>query len=190
MSSTLEPEIIAVMKHSNKGQETHEAALSDAEKAEIDRKFAHYESKASVGLEALRIVQKHRGWVSDESLQAVSAYLGISPAQLESLATYYQLIFRQPVGREVILLCKSASCWIMGCTRLQEKIQQKLRINPGETTQDGLFTLLEAPCLGHCDKAPVMMIGEEVYRNLTETAVEEILDNKAKMHRADGSSHA
>ncbi|WP_323054315.1 NADH-quinone oxidoreductase subunit NuoE [Microbulbifer thermotolerans] len=190
MSSTFEAEVIAVMEQNKAGEDIHKASLSDAEKAEIEREFAHYEDKASVGLEALRIVQKHRGWVSDESLRAVSAYLDIPVAQLESVATYFQLIFRQPVGQEVILLCKSASCWIMGCAHLQKKIQEKLRIKPGEITADGLFTLLETPCLGDCDKAPVMMINGEMHRHLTEATVDEILDNKIKTHRAKGSCHA
>jgi|GEM_PF-56014 len=190
MSSIFEPEVIEVMEHSNAGEDSAEAGLSEAEREEIDREFSHYEDKASVGLEALRIVQRHRGWVSDESLHAVSAYLDIPVAQLESVATYFQLIFRQPVGREVILLCTSASCWIMGCAKLQKHIEQKLDINPGETTEDGIFTLLETPCLGDCDKAPVMMIGEEMHRNLTETSVDEILDNKASFQHAEGSNHA
>ncbi|WP_323847058.1 NADH-quinone oxidoreductase subunit NuoE [Microbulbifer magnicolonia] len=187
MSSIFEPEVIEVMEHSNRSPGPIENSLSAEEKEEIDREFSHYEDKASVGLEALRIVQKHRGWISDESLSAVSAYLDIPCAQLESVATYFQLIFRQPVGKEVIFLCKSASCWIMGCDRLQERIQNKLQIKPGETTGDGLFTLLETPCLGDCDKAPVLMIGEEMHRNLTESAVDEIIDNKKK-HHADLSA--
>nr|WP_244506274.1 NADH-quinone oxidoreductase subunit NuoE [Microbulbifer marinus] len=177
------------MEHSKSGQGKPTASLSTTEKEEIDREFSHYEDKGSVGLEALRIVQKHRGWVSDESLHAVSAYLDIPVAQLESVATYFQLIFRQPVGKEVIFLCKSASCWIMGCNRLQEKIQNKLQIKPGETTEDGIFTLLETPCLGDCDKAPVMMVGEEMHRNLTEADIDEILDNKANINRAEGCRH-
>lgn len=187
MSSIFEPEVIEVMEHSIADKDSAETGLSDAEKEEIDREFSHYEDKASVGLEALRIVQKHRGWVSDESLRAVSGYLDIPVAQLESVATYFQLIFRQPVGREVILLCKSASCWIMGCAKLQKHIEQKLAIQPGETTEDGIFTLLETPCLGDCDRAPVMMIGEEMHRNLTETSVDEILDEK-KEQNADQSA--
>nr|WP_226864780.1 NADH-quinone oxidoreductase subunit NuoE [Microbulbifer taiwanensis] len=177
------------MEHSKSGPNRIETRLSSKEKEEIDREFSHYEDKASVGLEALRIVQKHRGWVSDESLQAVSAYLNIPIAQLESVATYFQLIFRQPVGKEVIFLCKSASCWIMGCNRLQKKIEEKLQIKPGETTEDGIFTLLETPCLGDCDRAPVMMIGEEMHRNLTDSSIDEIIENKTLYH-AEGSGHA
>ena len=190
MTSMIEPEVLDAMAHNNTRGNITKVGLSDSEKAEIDHEFSHYEDKASVGLEALRIVQKYRGWISDETLQAISAYLNIPAAQLESIATYYQLIFRQPVGKEVILLCKSASCWIMGCAKLQKHIQQKLQINPGETSTNGIFTLLESPCLGDCDKAPVMMIGEEMHRNLSQASIDEILDNKANINRAKGSPHA
>ena len=186
MTSMIEPEVVELMERSNKHRSTAEAQLTEAEIEEIEREFSRYEDKASVGLEALRIVQKHRGWISDETLHAVSDFLQIPVAQLESVATYFQLIFRQPVGKEVILLCKSASCWIMGCSRLQQKLQSKLQIAPGQTTADGLFTLLETPCLGDCDKAPVMMVGEEMHRNLTDESIDEIIENK-KAHHADQS---
>lgn len=190
MTSIFEPEVVELMEHSNAGAGAADTSLSEAETQEIEREFSRYEDKASVGLEALRIVQKHRGWVSDESLQAVSAYLDIPVAQLESVATYFQLIFRQPVGKEVMLLCKSASCWIMGCSRLQEKIQQRLQITPGQTSEDGIFTLLETPCLGDCDKAPVMMIGEEMHQHLTEQSVDEIIDNKINQHKNRHADHS
>ncbi|MBB3062996.1 NADH-quinone oxidoreductase subunit NuoE [Microbulbifer rhizosphaerae] len=186
MSSVFEPEVVEVMDFSKADRST-ETQLSAEEKREIDAEFSHYEDKASVGLEALRIVQKHRGWISDQSLQAVSDYLDIPSAQLEGVATFFQLIFRQPVGKEVILFCKSASCWIMGCARLQARIEQKLQIAPGQTSGDGIFTLLETPCLGDCDKAPVMMVGEEMHRNLTEQSIDEIIDNKKRRH-ADEST--
>lgn len=191
MNSFMEPEVVEVMEHSNAPPGNTDASLSEEEKREIDLEFSHYEDRASVGLEALRIVQKHRGWVSDQCLQAVSDYLQIPPAQLESVATYFQLIFRQPVGKEVMLLCKSASCWIMGCSKLQVHIRNRLQIAPGQTSEDGIFTLLETPCLGDCDKAPVMLIGEEMHRNLTDESIDGIIDKKIEQHKntnADQSS--
>ncbi|MFA0812161.1 NADH-quinone oxidoreductase subunit NuoE [Microbulbifer epialgicus] len=187
MSSILEPEPVEVMEHSNKDSDKYSGTLTAQEKAEIDREASHYENKSSVGLEALRVVQKYRGWISDDSIQAISDYLKVPVAQLEGVATYYQLIFRQPVGKEVIYLCKSASCWIMGCSRLQQHISTTLNIKPGQTSEDGIFTLLETPCLGDCDKAPVLMLGEEMHRNLDESAIDDLIDKKKKYH-ADKSS--
>ena len=78
--------------------------------------------------------------------------LGMSLADLESVATFYSLIFRKPVGRHVILLCDSVSCWIMGYETVRDHLRRRLGIDLGETTPDGRFTLLTIPCLGACDR--------------------------------------
>ncbi|MYI01446.1 MAG: NADH-quinone oxidoreductase subunit NuoE [Gammaproteobacteria bacterium] len=148
--------------------------LNEEEVAEIEHERTLYPDTRAVGLEALKIVQKHRGWVSDESLLAVAEYLGLPVAELEGVATFFNLIYRQPVGRNVILYCKSVSCWIMGCDEVKEKISGELGIDYGETSEDGEFTLLPAPCLGDCDRAPVMMVGPDQHRNLDEKNLGEI----------------
>lgn len=169
------------------GKRPDEDALSDAEKRDIEHEFTLYEQKPSVALEALRIVQKHRGWISDQSLRAVSDYLQVPVAHLESIATYFQLLFRQPVGKEVIFLCKSASCWITGCDQLQAHLKSKLGIEPGQTTPDGVFTLLESPCLGDCDKAPVLMLGEQMHQNLTSNDLDQLIERKIREHAEQSS---
>ncbi|MDE0509351.1 MAG: NADH-quinone oxidoreductase subunit NuoE [Gammaproteobacteria bacterium] len=148
--------------------------LNEEEIAEIEHERTLYPDTRAVGLEALKIVQKHRGWVSDESLLAVAEYLGLPVAELEGVATFFNLIYRQPVGRNVILYCKSVSCWIMGCDEVKEKISGELGIDYGETSEDGEFTLIPVPCLGDCDRAPVMMVGPDQHRNLDEKNLGEI----------------
>jgi len=149
--------------------------LSNDEKREIEQVIPHYAHKRSVGPEALRIVQRRRGWVSDELLADVAAFLEMTPAELDSVATLYNLIFRRPVGRHVILLCDCVSCWIMGYDRVLEHVTRRLGIGLGETTADGLFTLLPIACLGACDRAPAMMIDEELYVDLDRDRIDEIL---------------
>jgi len=127
-----------------------------------------------VGLEALKMVQKQRGWVSDESLLAVAEYLGLPVAELEGVATFFNLIYRRPVGRNVILHCNSVSCWIMGCEQLKERISAELGIDFGETSEDGEFTLIPVPCLGDCDRAPVLMVGADQHRNVSAESLGEI----------------
>lgn len=151
--------------------------LLDAEIAEIEHERTLYPDTRAVGLEALKIVQKHRGWVSDESLLAVAEYLGLPAAELEGVATFFNLIYRRPVGRNVILYCKSVSCWIMGCDQVKEKISGELGIDYGETSADGEFTLIPVPCLGDCDRAPVMMVGPDLHRNLDQKNLGEIFAN-------------
>ena len=124
----------------------------------------------------MKIVQKHRGWVTDEGLRDVAEMLDMTPAELESVATFYNLIFRKPVGRHVILICNSVSCWIMGYGSIREYLTQQLGINLGETTSDGRFTMLPIPCLGACDQAPAMMIDEDLHTNLTPEKINQLLD--------------
>ena len=129
-------------------------------------------------VDALKIIQKHRGWVSDEALDDLSPVLGLSQAELDSIATFYNLIFRKPVGRYVILVCDSVSCWIMGEERVMDHLQRKLGIRPGETTEDGMFTLLPTVCLGHCEQAPAMMLDGEIIGSLTDEKIDKILAEK------------
>ncbi|MCL5281200.1 MAG: NADH-quinone oxidoreductase subunit NuoE [Planctomycetes bacterium] len=150
--------------------------LTDEEKREIDEELAKYRTKRAAGPEALKIVQKYRGWISDESLRDVARYLELSDEELDSVATCYNFIFRRPVGRHLILLCDSVTCWVVGYEDLRARIEQRLGIQMGQTTPDGRFTLLPAACLGACDRAPVMMIDEQLYVELSPAKVDEILD--------------
>lgn len=149
--------------------------LTATEIAEIDHEVSLVPMPRAAGIEALKIVQQHRGWVSDESLQATAAHLGMSAEELDSVATFYNLIFRQPVGRHVILLCDSISCWVMGYEALRESLMQQLGIRYGETTADGRFTLLPNVCLGTCDCAPALMIGPDLYQRVQPGQLEELL---------------
>src|SRR3990172_9618867 len=150
--------------------------LSEDEKREIEEQLKHYDTKRPACIEALKIVQRYRGWVSDEAIQDIAAFLEMTPDELDNVATFYNLIFRRPVGKYVILLCDSVSCWLLGYDAVRERIRERLGIGLGETTADGTFTLLPNVCLGTCDHAPAMMINDELYRDLTVQRVDEILE--------------
>ena len=141
-------------------------ALSALEIAEIDAEISHVPYRPAVAIDALKIVQAHRGWVSDESLRAIAHHLQMSAEELDGVATFYNLIYRRPVGDQVILLCNSISCWIKGCNTLQQQITEQLGIGLGETSTDNRYTLLPVTCLGACDKAPVLMVGEELHEDV------------------------
>ena len=149
--------------------------LSESEIAQIDAQVAHLPAPAAAAIDALKIVQAHRGWVSDASLLAIARHLDMPPAELEGVATFYNLIFRRPVGARVILLCNSISCWIKGCDSLQAAITRQLRGGLGEPTADERFTLLPVTCLGACDRAPVMMVGEELHGAVDEERLSQLL---------------
>src|SRR5579872_7299619 len=103
--------------------------LAPEERTEIEAEFPHYPNRKAVCLDAMKIVQKHRGWVSDEALKDVAAFLGMSVDELDGIATFYNMIFRKPVGRHVILLCDSVSCWVMGYERMRARLIERLRID-------------------------------------------------------------
>jgi NADH-quinone oxidoreductase subunit E len=150
--------------------------LTDKERQEIDREIEHYPHKKAASIEALKVVQKHRGWVSDENIRDIAQYLEMTPDELDGVATFYNLVFRKPVGRHVILVCDSVSCWVMGFETLMDHLKQKLGVQLGETTKDERFTLLTIPCLGTCDHAPALMIDNDLHRDLTIEKLDKILE--------------
>jgi NADH-quinone oxidoreductase subunit E len=149
--------------------------LSEAEKREIELGIEHLRHKKAAALTALKVVQDHRSWISEESLRDIADFMNISLTELESIATFYNMVFRKPVGRHVVVVCNSISCWVTGCNSIVAALEKKLGIQLGETTEDGMFTLIPSPCLGECSIAPVMMVDEDLYGNLTEEKIDGIL---------------
>ena len=149
--------------------------LTIEEKHEIDEAIRLVPVRKAAGIEAMKIVQEHRRWLSDESLNDIALYMGMSVEELDSVATFYNMLFRKPVGRHVILLCDSISCWVMGYEDIQEYFKKQLGVGFGETTADGRFTLLPNCCLGTCDCAPALMIDNDLHRNLTIAQLEDVL---------------
>ena len=150
--------------------------LTIEEREEIEAELARYPTREAVCIDAMKIVQRHRGWVSDENIRDIAQLLEMSPADLDGVATFYNLIFRKPVGRHVVMLCNSVSCWIMGCDRLREHLTSRLGIQFGETTPDDRFTLLPIVCLGACDHAPTMLIDNELHADLDPARIDEVLE--------------
>jgi NADH-quinone oxidoreductase subunit E len=149
--------------------------LSEEEIEEIKEEIKQYPYPAVACIDALKIVQAHRGWVSDESVRDIAGLLNISNEEVEGVATFYSRIYRKPVGRNVILICDSVSCMIMGYESLYEYISKKLGITFGNTTPDNRFTILPISCLGDCDNAPSMMINNDHFNRLTVGKIDELL---------------
>jgi len=137
--------------------------LSEVERHQIDEALTHYADRRSGLITALKILQAHRGWVSDETVRDLAGHLAVTPDVVESRATFYNLIFRRPVGRHVILVCDSIACWVVGYQELREALQTQLGVQLGGTTADGRFTLLPIVCLGACDRAPAMMVDQDLH---------------------------
>ncbi len=150
--------------------------LSDAERRDIEHAMQHYPDPRAASIEALKVVQKQRGWVPDDAIGQIAAVLGITAADLEGVATFYSLIFRHPVGRHVIKVCDSIACHLTGYDELREAITRALDIRFGETTSDARFTLLPICCLGACDRGPCLMIDDALHGPVEPQQVAQLLE--------------
>jgi NADH-quinone oxidoreductase subunit E len=150
-------------------------SLSEEGRAELDRLLSRYPDRAAAVLPALHLVQREAGYVPDGAIPYVAELLGMSPADVEGVATFYSMYERRPTGKHHLKVCRNLSCSLMGAERLIEHVSARLGIRPGETTPDGKFTLSVVECLGSCGTAPVMQVGDEYHENLTVDAVDALL---------------
>lgn len=141
--------------------------ISEALKDELRNRVAHAVTPREAAVDVMKRLQAHYGWLSDEAVGEAATLLGLSTLQVEELATFYEMIYRRPVGKRVIHVCDSISCWALGGETLLAHLAAQLGIVAGGTTADGCFTLLPCCCLGNCTEAPTMMIGETIHGRLT-----------------------
>lgn len=152
------------------------AILTKDEIDGIHEYIHHYPQPRAAVLDALKLVQKRSGWVNDAQVAAIANMLDIGVADVEGVATFFNRIYRQPVGRHVVLLCDSIACYLTGYEPLAESFKQALGIEFGQTTADNRFTLLPICCLGNCDKAPSVLIDEDTYGPVRPEEVAIILE--------------
>lgn len=148
--------------------------LTDEERREIVKEIERHPHRKAASISALKIVQRHRGWISDE-LRDIAELLGMTPEELGGIASFFSHIYLRPPGKHIIFACDSISCWVSGYDTLREHLAKLLGIQPGETTGDGQFTLMPIACLGVCEQAPAMLIDDELYTGLNTEKIDEIL---------------
>ena len=153
--------------------------LHPDDRAAIEHDITHYADPRAASIDALKIVQKRHGWVPDGAIHAIGEVLGIPAADVEGVATFYNMIFRQPVGRHVVKVCDSIGCFLTGYDSTVAAIKQRLGIELGETTPDNRYTLLPISCLGACDKGPVLMIDDDTHGNVNPGDVVRLLEQYA-----------
>ena len=151
-------------------------ALHIEDRASIEDEMEHYEDPRAASIGALKIVQKRHGWVPDAAIPAIGRLLGIPASDVEGVATFYNLIFRRPVGRHVIKVCDSVACFLTGYENVRDKVCGELGVGLGETTTDGRFTLLPICCLGACDRGPVLMIDDDTHFDLSPQDIARLLE--------------
>lgn len=116
------------------------------------------------------------GWLSPEVMDYVAEILNIQSIEVYEVASFYSMFNLKPVGKCLIEVCRTSSCWLRGAEDVVRHIEKKLHISVGETTSDGMFTLKTVECLGSCGTAPMMQVGADYYENLTLDKVDELLD--------------
>ena len=141
----------------------------------LAQRIARAEDPREQAVDIMFELQSHYGWMTDEAMREAALLLDMTPLELDELATFYDHIYRSPVGKYVIHVCDSTICWMEGHERVVDHISARLGIRDGETTEDGLFTLLPVVCIGYCDRAPAMTINRRVYGQLTPEKIDRIL---------------
>jgi len=152
-------------------------------KQELLQRVAHAVTPREAAVDVMKELQAHYGWLTDEAVVEAAAILGLSPLQVEELATFYEMIYRRPVGRQVIHVCDSISCWSMGGETLMGRLEALLGITAGNTTANNEFTLLPCCCLGNCGNAPAVQVGDRQFGPVTpETAAALLHDLRTTPH--------
>ncbi|AAR36833.1 NADH-quinone oxidoreductase subunit NuoE [Geobacter sulfurreducens] len=161
--------------------------ISELLKKELQARVAHAVTSREAAVDVMKALQRHYGWLTDEAVGEAAELLGLTPLQVEELATFYEMIYRRPVGKRVIHVCDSISCWALGGESLMAHLAAALNIEPGGTTADGLFTLLPCCCLGNCGEAPTLMVGDTLHGRVTlERAGEILATERRQLAAAEG----
>lgn len=135
-----------------------------------------YPTKVALLLPALHAAQEEIGWLPPEAMEEIGAHIGIHPAQVREVASFYTMYNLKPVGKYHLKVCTNVACALRGAEGLVEHCEKKLGIRLGETTPDRKFTLFEEECLGACGTAPAMMLNDDYHENLTAQKMDQILD--------------
>lgn len=145
-------------------------------KDKLTKQIAESEHPREEVVNVMYALQQHYGYMSDEAVSEACELLDMTPLEIDELATFYDFIYRSPVGKYVIHVCDSTICWMYGTDSLMDYLAAKLGIAAGETTSDGLFSLLPVCCIGYCDHAPAILINGKPYGDLTPDIIDSILE--------------
>jgi NADH-quinone oxidoreductase subunit E len=154
--------------------------IPDQLRKSLQERVAAAVTPREAAVDVMKELQAHYGWLTDEALGEAAQILGLSPLQVDELATFYEMIYRRPVGKKVIHVCDSISCWCAGYDGIMSHLSTKLGVEPGGTSADGKFTLLPCCCMGMCGDGPAMSVDGTLYGKLTPELVDEILEREAR----------
>ncbi|MDX1624145.1 MAG: NADH-quinone oxidoreductase subunit NuoE [Gemmatimonadota bacterium] len=150
--------------------------LSEDRAERAKRIVERYPRKLAAILPVLWLVQEERGWISPEAMEWVAEFLDTSPAKVQAVVTFYTMLDDRPVGTYKLQVCRTLSCELMGARTIVDHLRERLGIEPGETTEDGTFTLQEVECLASCGTAPMMQCNLKYYEHLTPERIDALLE--------------
>jgi NADH-quinone oxidoreductase subunit E len=150
--------------------------LSDTQKADLRKMVLASEHPKEKVIDILLALQENEGHLSDFSVQEAAELLNVDPVKIEEITTFYNTLYREPVGKYILTICDSVVCWMNGYIKIQEYLCQLLEIEMGQTTSDGMFTLLPGCCHGYCDHSPAILINKKIYGNLTIEKIDQLIN--------------
>lgn len=154
--------------------------FSPAAQAKFEQILTRYPIKRAAIMPTLWLAQEEFGWLSHETLAYVAGLLELSPAFVASVASFYTMYYKRPMGRHHVQVCTNLSCALVGSDRIVDCLRQRLGVDVGGTTDDQRFSLSEAECLGSCGTAPMMQVNDDYWENLTPERTLEIIDRLAR----------
>lgn len=155
-------------------------SLSPERERQVDEILTHYPERRAALLPVLWLCQRQNGWISPEVVNYVAERLGLSTAIIKGVVTFYTMFFDEPVGENVVWVCRTLSCDLRGGKAIQDHLEKRLGCTAGHTSSDGKFTLLKAECLAACGQAPMVQINDYYYENLDVELLDRIIDAHAE----------
>jgi NADH-quinone oxidoreductase subunit E len=146
----------------------------------IDELRPHFPTQQALLLPLLHEIQEKEGWISKEAMKEAAQFLGLAPARVEEVVSFYTMYNRQPVGKRHIQVCTNLPCFLRGSDQLMQCLEKRLGIHEGQTTADGRYTLSSVECLAACGTAPVMQVNKDYHENLDEPSVNQLMDRLDK----------
>lgn len=151
-------------------------SLSTTIKNKIEAIRHQFPTEQALLIPLLHAIQAERGWISQESMKEASEYLHLPLSKVVEVVTFYTMFNQKPVGKVHLQLCGNISCWLNGSEKLMHCLEKRLRIQAGETTRDGNYTLSEVECLCSCGSGPVIQVNDEYHDHLSETSLLKLMD--------------
>ncbi len=157
--------------------------MSDSSKFEfakpemVENIVSQYPDKRSAVLPLLHLAQSQEGYITVAAIETIAQIVGVTPAEIADTVSFYTMLYTKPQGKHIVQVCQTLSCSLNGADDLVDHVCDKYKINPGETTEDGMFSLLKVECLGSCGTAPVVQINNDYHEELSIESLDELLDS-------------